>query len=53
MIAKRQEDRADVDRTHRLRHEKYGVQRLATAIGIFGRSAGEDVVALRLEPCPP
>ena len=52
VIAKRQEDYATVDKIFRLRHEKYGIQRLATALGIFGRSAGEDVVTLRLEPCP-
>jgi len=51
VIAKRQEDHAAVDRIFRLRHEKYRVQRLATALGIFGRSAGEDVVTLRLDPC--
>jgi hypothetical protein len=52
VIATRHEERATVNEIHQLRHEKYGVQRLATSIGIFGRSAGEDVVALRLEPCP-
>lgn len=38
---------------HRLRHEKYAVQRLATVSGLFGRSAGENVVALHLDACPP
>jgi hypothetical protein len=52
VIATRHEDRATVNEIHRLRHEKYGVQRLATALGLFGSSAGEDTVALRLEPCP-
>ena len=52
VIATRHEDRATVNEIHRLRHEKYGVQRFATAIGLFGRSAGQDTVALRLDPCP-
>ncbi len=52
VIATRHEDRATVNEIHRLRHQKYGVQRLATALGIFGRSADEDSVALRLDPCP-
>ncbi len=52
VIARRHEDPSAVDSVFQLRHEKYRVQRLATALGIFGRSAGRDVVALRLEPCP-
>jgi hypothetical protein len=52
VIATRHEDRATVNEIHRLRHQKYGVQRFATAIGMFGRSAGEETVALRLDPCP-
>lgn len=52
-IATLHEDRPTVNEIHRLRHEKYAVQRLATSLGLFGRSAGEDVVALRLDPCPP
>jgi len=53
VVATRSDGRATVNEIHRLRHEKYAVQRLATSIGIFGRSAGEDVVAVRLDPCPP
>jgi hypothetical protein len=52
VVATRHEDRPTVDGIHQLRHEKYAVQRLATVIGMFGRTAGEDVVALRLDPCP-
>jgi hypothetical protein len=52
VIATRHEDRATVNEIHRLRHQKYGVQRFATALGLFGRSAGEDTVALRLDSCP-
>ena len=52
VIATRHEDRATVDEIHRLRHLKYGVQRLATTLGIFGRRAKDGVVALRLDPCP-
>lgn len=51
VIVTRDEDRATVNEIHQLRHQKYAVQRIATTLGIFGRSAGEDVVALRLEPC--
>ncbi len=49
---KRFEAYATVDRIHQLRHEKYAVQRFATTVGLFGRSAGENVVALRLDSCP-
>lgn len=52
VLARRSEDHDTVDRIFRLRHEKYAVQRLATALGIFGSSVGEDVVTLRLEACP-
>jgi len=52
VVATRHEERTTVDEIHRLRHEKYGVQRLATSLGIFGRSVGEGVVAVRLDPCP-
>ena len=52
VIATRHDDRATVNEVHRLRHRKYGVQRLATEIGLFGRSAGDNTVALRLDPCP-
>lgn len=52
VVAKRHEDYGVVDEIFRLRHERYRVQQLATAIGIFGRSVGEDVVTLRLDPCP-
>ncbi len=51
-IAKRHEEYATVDKIFRLRHEKYRIQRLASAIGVFGQSVGKDVVTLRLEPCP-
>jgi hypothetical protein len=53
MIATRHEDRATVNEIHSMRHQKYGVQRLAAKIGIFGREADESTVALRLVPCPP
>ncbi len=45
------EDRETVNEIHRLRHEKYAVQRFATSIGLFGREAGENTVTLRLDPC--
>lgn len=53
VVATRHEDRETVNQIHRLRHQKYAVQRLATAIGLFGRAAGENVVALRLDACSP
>lgn len=49
--AVRFEDRATVNKAHALRHEKYTIQRLATQIGIFGASAAENVIAVRLLPC--
>ena len=52
VIATRVEDRAQVDQTHHQRAEKYAVQRFATSLGIFGRDAAENVVTLRLTPCP-
>jgi hypothetical protein len=52
VVATRFDDRETVNAVHHHRHEKYAVQRLATAIGLFGRDAGEDAVAVRLEPCP-
>lgn len=47
--ALRIEERETVNKVHRRRHEKYAVQRLATNIGIFGRSAQPNLVALRLD----
>ncbi len=52
VIATRHEDRATVNEIHQVRHQKYSVQRLATSLGLFGRSPDEDTVALRLDPCP-
>ena len=40
-----------VARAHRERHKKYAIQRLATAIGVFGEAPADNVVALQLEPC--
>lgn len=51
VAANRFVDRQSVNRTHQLRHEKYLIQRLATAIGLFGRQAGENTVTLRLDSC--
>ena len=52
VIATRHDDRATVAEVRRLRHEKYSIQRLATALGLFGRSNEEKSVAVRLDPCP-
>jgi hypothetical protein len=52
VVAMRDERRETVNAIHRLRHEKYAVQRFATVIGMFRETAGESTVALRLDPCP-
>ncbi len=44
-------DREVADRIFQLRYERYRVQRLATAIGIFGRAANPGAVTVRLDPC--
>ena len=46
------EDRATVGAIHRQKVEKYAVARGAAAIGLYPREAGEQAVALRLDPCP-
>ena len=38
-------------RTFDLRQEKYAVQRLAGAIGMFGDGPGPDTITLRLDAC--
>jgi hypothetical protein len=43
---------ADNERTFRLRDEKYAVQRLGRAIGLFGDGPAPQTVTLRLDPCP-
>jgi hypothetical protein len=45
-------DPADNERTFRLRDEKYAIQRLGRAIGLFGDGPGPRTVTLRLDPCP-
>jgi hypothetical protein len=44
-------DPADNERTFRLRDEKYAVQRLGRAIGLFGDGPSPQTVTLRLDPC--
>ena len=39
-------------RTFALRQEKYAVQRMASAIGLFGDAPSPETVTLRLSPCP-
>jgi hypothetical protein len=39
-------------RTFDLRQEKYAVQRLAVALGMFGDGPGPETITLRLDPCP-
>lgn len=54
-IAERHDDRATVEKLLRLRHEKYFVQRLTVAVGLWSRSFDgieKVAVAIRLEPCP-
>jgi hypothetical protein len=38
-------------RTFDLRQEKYAVQRLAVAVGMFGDGPGPETITLRLDPC--
>jgi hypothetical protein len=38
-------------RTFDLRQEKYAVQRLAGALGMFGDGPGPETITLRLDPC--
>jgi hypothetical protein len=45
-------DPADNDRTFALRDEKYSIQRLGRAIGLFGDGPSAETVTLRLDPCP-
>ncbi|MDJ0847933.1 MAG: hypothetical protein QNK04_06030 [Myxococcota bacterium] len=40
-------------RTFDLRQEKYAVQRLGGALGMFGDGPGPETITLRLDPCPP
>jgi hypothetical protein len=49
-------DRETIEASLRLRHEKYRVQRLAVALGVWPSSLDgieEVAVAVRFEPCPP
>lgn len=45
------DDPAANRRTFDLRQEKYAVQRLAGAIGMFGDGPGPQTITLRLDPC--
>ena len=47
------EDAAAKQRTFDLRQEKYAVQRLAGALGMFGDGPSPEGVTLRLDPCDP
>jgi len=51
VVAVRHEDRPNVSAIHQLRQEKYAVQRLATAIGLYGQVPSDTTVALQLDPC--
>ena len=39
-------------RTFDLRQEKYAIQRLGGALGMFGDGPGPETITLRLDPCP-
>lgn len=52
VVADRFEDYEQVDAVFRRRTEKYAVQRLAQALGIYGDRVGENTVTLRLASCP-
>jgi hypothetical protein len=45
-------DPAENERTFQLRDEKYAIQRLGRAIGLFGDGPSPQTVTLRLDPCP-
>lgn len=51
VVAHLSSDPADNERTFRLRDEKYAIQRLGRAIGLFGDGPGAQTVTLRLDPC--
>ncbi len=40
-------------RTFDLRQDKYAIQRLAGALGMFGDGPGPETITLRLDPCEP
>ncbi|MEN8161397.1 MAG: hypothetical protein ABFS41_15110 [Myxococcota bacterium] len=44
-------DPAENERTFQLRDEKYAIQRLGGAIGMFGDGPSPETVTLRLDPC--
>jgi hypothetical protein len=52
VVARLSRDPAENERTFRLRDEKYAVQRLGRAIGLFGDGPSPETVTLRLDPCP-
>ncbi len=51
VVPRLSEDPADNERTFQLRDEKYAVQRLGRAIGLFGDGPSPQTVTLRLDPC--
>lgn len=53
VVAVRHDDHPNVRAIHQLRQEKYAVQRLATAIGLYGEGPSDTTAALRLDPCAP
>jgi len=52
VVVRRVEDREAVVATHEQRQQKYRVQRLATALGVMPREPSDEMVAVRIEPCP-
>lgn len=52
IVASLSDDPADGLRTFALRNDKYAVQRLAAAVGVFGDGPAPGTVTLRFDPCP-
>ncbi len=48
----RHDDMESVSATHNQKYEKYAAHRLAVAVGVFPREAGEGSTAIRMVPCP-
>ncbi len=52
MVPRIVDDDAANRRTFDLRQEKYAVQRLGGALGMFGDGPAPETITLRLDPCP-
>lgn len=48
----RHDDQNAVSTTHNQKYEKYAAHRLAVAVGVFPREAGDRTTAIEMVPCP-